>query len=479
MTSAKTAPMSRVVQGVGRLRLPLRHRHWTATMWWTVALGTVALGAPVLLGLPNPVIAIIPTGLLVAALLSLAREAPGGLWAPPSLYLAVIGVFHLGLAPFWIMGVDPGLPRAFDLQWYTGPLGAHALWLVALGVASFAAAAHAVMALSAPLPTTPLFDADSRAARLLSAAGAVVVVVGVWLWFTLALRAGGAGVFFIGYLEFREYLSGSLLGVLYQPISIGIGLMMIGRIRSTTAIALGAYGAWALVAFTVGMRGEVLYATIAALGVLSLRARLLNPLTTFVAGFLLLTLVNLVQQLRLMQSPVVDGALNVSPLGGLAELGQTVRVVAVTSSWHLEDGEPFAGGATYTVAVARALESVVGSASAERDIDPRLFNQLILSREGPIGGSIIGEAFHNGGPGAVVLALAVAGAALAWFASMTRSPWHAAAAVAVMVPLTYHVRNGFVPVIPWILAAAVLIVALALLDRLAGQRRSQLRHMRS
>lgn len=451
---------------VERRRLPLHARHWEPAIVWVavvLVLGFLLLVPPML----NPLAAVIAAIVFGAALLSISVRAPSGLWSAPSVVLVVIGVFHLGLVPFWITGSDPGLHRLSDVGWYYGPIGALSLGLVSLGVAAFALGAHIVFALYDPLPVVPQFDGDSRAAALISSAGAVIVVVAVVLWFSLAIQRGGAGVFFGGYLQFREIMSGSLLGVLYQPIGIGVALLVMGRLRGVALLGASAFAAWAVVGFFVGLRGEVLHPLLAALVMLGMRRPLVRPITAAVGSLLLLSLIHLVQQVRVQGiSSAAAAGVSVNPLGGLAELGYTLRVVAVSVRWHVVDGEPFAGGTTYTVAVARVIEAVLAPASRPlAEFDARLFNQLILSREGPIGGSIIGEAYHNGGALAVVIALMVAGGAAAWVCSSTRSPWHAAAGVAVLIPLMYHVRNAFVPVIPWTLAALSLVAALYLADR--------------
>ena len=449
-----------------RRRLPVAVRHWEPALAWSgvvLILGLMLLLPPLI----NPVAAAIAAVVIAAALTTISRVAPSGLWSPPAVLLVVIGLFHLGLVPFWITGSNPGLGRLSDQAWYYGPGGAYALGLVSLGVAAFAVGAHCVLAVYDPPPTVPQFDADSRAASLISTAGAVMVILAVSMWFGLAIERGGPTVFFGGYLAFRELMAGSILGLLYQPIGIGVCLLVIGRLRGLALFGAAAFGLWASVGFYVGVRGEALHPLIAALCILGLRRALVRPLVAAVGALVLLSLIHLVQQVRVQGlSAAASAGLSVNPLGGRADLRNTIRVVAVTHRWHLVEGEPFAGGTTYTVAVARALEAVV--APDDRPpaaFDARLFNQLILAREGPIGGSIVGEAFHNGGAIAVVIALLVAGGAAAWISAATRTPWHAAVGVAFFIPLVYHVRNAFVPVVPWVVAALCLVAVLYLLTR--------------
>ncbi|GAA2043558.1 hypothetical protein GCM10009720_25530 [Yaniella flava] len=150
----------------------------------------------------------------------------------------------------------------------------------------------------------------------------------------------------------------------------------------------------------------------------------------------------------------VDG----SPVAALTELGSTLRVVATVVQWH-EAGDPFRLGDTYTVSIARAAEQVtLGAQRLPVYEDMRLFNVEILNRAGGIGGSVIGEAYHNLAEVGVVVIMAIIAIIMVAFSRGYGTASRMAIYIVVAVPLFNHIRNSFVPVVPAIVFGLIFVL---------------------
>ncbi|HWV47602.1 MAG TPA: hypothetical protein VN039_16520, partial [Nitrospira sp.] len=135
---------------------------------------------------------------------SLSQILRAGLWSPASLFYIVLALFHLGLIPAWLFGIDPGFTRATDYVWFDGPIGMQSLVITLVAMASYVAGVSAyatlrtikrdVLAQEGP-------DAGRQGARRseYGLAGAVLTTGGVLAWFVIGIAAGGVQIFTASY----------------------------------------------------------------------------------------------------------------------------------------------------------------------------------------------------------------------------------------------------------------------------------------
>lgn len=410
-------------------------------------------------GIPRRLAAAEAIAILAVALLLIARTAAQGMWSPQCIYLAVLGLFHLGLAPNVVLDIDPRLP-ASDYFWYQGELLTTAINLTTIAILSYTTA---VLFCCSSLPRQMLRTGDSsrRAPKIidehlsvarakgLSAAGSVVLLISVATWFVTSISAVGVGGLFGSYLDYLDATGPTLTGVTYLGMALGLALAVIRPVGMLSGAALLAFAVFACVGFILGLRGEVLFTVAAAVPVIARHAKMPGKLATIAATMTVLIAISLARGVRDrgLLNALQFGAGSASPLDALVELGTTLRVVAVVSAWH-EAGEPFRHGDTYTVVMVRFLEGLDSTARLAAERDFRLFNSEIASRVGLIGGSTVAEAYHNFAIPGVVVVSVLLGGLFAYFGRGQGGVLTVASYAVVAGPLFNHIRNTFVTVVP-------------------------------
>lgn len=398
--------------------------------------------------------------LTVLGIVSLVRVLPLGFWSPANVFLIIVAFFHLGLAPHWIFGIDPGFTRADDQFWFEGPIGILALRLVSLAIAGYVLAVIFSAAIRRRrIEIENLDSAQSPDARIYAVGGAFLLIGSISAWLFISLTAGGPSIFTGSYIQYLELTSSTPLPYVYIAIGVGLGMTMMAPIKGWTLLAVALFIGFAVVAFFIGLRGEVLFPVAVAATVMATRRKMPGGIRSVFVLVLGLAAINLAQQIRLLGVAASNlESVQASPLNALSELGQTIRVVAHAAMWQIDNGDPLRWGETYTVSIARFLETV-GGAPVPADTDYRLFNVEIADRSGAIGGSVIGEAFHNFGFVGVVVVMMILGAFFAGFSLAPRTPVMLAVYVTLAVPLFNHIRNSFVGVIPAFVIGLAFVLA--------------------
>jgi len=160
-------------------------------------------------------------------------------------------------------------------------------------------------------------------------------------------------------------------------------------------LGLGAFGAFALVAVPLGLRGPVLFVVATVLAVEVRRGLRIRPLVAIVLAIALLMVIGVVRETRI-QGPgaLIRGDWSAGPMDAVGEMGFSLYPAVVVRQWH-DQGEPFRHGSTLAAVPLRFAQRIIGPPPP--DDDRRLFNVEVLDRVGPIGGSPIAEGYHNFG----------------------------------------------------------------------------------
>jgi len=463
------APGEVALEGLKNLNAPSLTRHAAQTQIWVGMIALVVISIQyLLLDVGTASVALEIVIILVICVGSLALNSPTGVWAPAPIFLIVLGVFHLGLAPYWVLGIDPNLPRSADYIWFSGPLGVKSLLLCGLAIVAYTlGVAVSTLHANRPQSLSKFVDVEIETSRTswFANLGAVILTAGLVVWAFIAYSAGGLGIFVGPYQEFLALTKGSLLPKTYMVLGFGLVLTVMAPIKGLRAFAVGAFLVFAFFAFFLGLRGEILFPLAAAVSVVSLRRRLPPAWVVLIGGVAVLALVNAAKVIRQSGFAGLSGdGFSASPFVAIGELGQSIRVVATTLSWHEVLDEPFRYGATYTVTIARALEALFApNLRLPASQDFRLMNSEVADRAGAIGGSAVAESYHNFGPIGVIVVFVLLGLVLGAFSKTYLSAWTIALYAAISVPLLNHVRNSFVPVVPAILAGAAAVAVIALI----------------
>ncbi|WP_157677288.1 O-antigen polysaccharide polymerase Wzy [Auraticoccus monumenti] len=398
------------------------------------------------------------------------RSDPRGTWGFPFLYLLVLIVFHSGL--FLSPALFGRLPDALQhpsSNWFSDVVANRAGYLVCIAIACYGIG----YAASRLLPTAGAAGSEEKEVtgrRLAFRAGIVDVgacltVASVFLWFVFSLSNAGM-LFFLGsYLTYLASTSLAPLPWVYLAMSLGVTFAALDLQRGTAKAAVVAFALFAVPAFLIGLRGEVLFPAVAVIGVLGCSHRLWRARVFWGVAALALIAISFVGQVR------VQGVSNVSqvvssPVGAIEEMGYSIRPLVASVRWHEYGQQPYLHGATYLAPVDRQLRGLLGLPVPPALDDERLMNVEISRREGAIGGSVIAEAHHNGGLVGVGAVMMVVGALMGLIFRHPRSPLGVALSGLVAVLVLMHIRNSFAPLPAWAAAGIGIVGAAYLLGLL-------------
>lgn len=428
---------------------------------------------------------------LLGALIRRAAHA-GGV-SISFLLFVVLCLFHLGLylQPALTGQMPSGLgSTVYETYWYNRSVLARSGLVVLVGLFAYATSVGVGFILRRCRRTSATTAEVDNAryesgwtATALADVGTAILVAGVFAWYAVSIAALGPGFALGNYLGYLGATKGDPLPLAYLAISVGTVLAAVRVRRGVGLVAVLVFCCFAIPAFVIGLRGQVLIPAVAAIPVLFRDPRnrsLVNliqrrparlALTAAVVG--LLTVISLVQQLRLtgLQSVSQAPTQKISAFAGIQELGYSIRVVATSINWHEDLHQSYAGGATYLAPLLRPLQRLLGLPRLDADNDYGLMNVEIADRVGQIGGSMIGEAHHNFGLAGVAMVLAlVGGITVAIDRPKTQALRTAWLGIAGLLTLM-HVRNSFAPMIAWALASILAMGAAQILNKVHQTRK--------
>ena len=402
----------------------------------------------------------------VACLAVLAGRGEG-VYAPAMLYLGIFGLFHCGL--LIAVSIDDTIASNLPMiGWLYDPYLARATTMVVLGMLAFTLGTTLIpprtdVPTNAPTtaPTTGAEPATTR--QVAGAVGLAVQLGGIGLLLLAVQRARGFGVLADGYSALLLELNGSwsfAYGTLFTGIGTVLAVVAGGRLR---LLAWAIFAGYALLAFPLGTRGAVLFPLAVLVAIEARRGRRLRLPAAMAGVFVLFVLIAAVRTTR---NNGVGGLLSgdwaAAPLEAVAEMGYSLRPSVVVLGWESQ-GQPLRGGITLVAVVVRLLERLTGWHGGPPAIDDRLFNQEIMSRAGPIGGSPIAEGYHNFGPVGVVVVMMAIGIVIGLLARRPVGLYADALLGMVLVPLFVEIRNSFAVVIPQVALGLALLLAIRVL----------------
>jgi O-antigen polysaccharide polymerase Wzy len=409
------------------------------------------------------VIALVTTAIVV-------RGSPRGMWSPSATYMIILVLFHVGLVAAYGLGRVPeaDVGEAAEM-WLYRRSTPRALWVTDLGIVGYAIGVCMFRQNAQPAPADN--DAEVTLKQIVGLTGCLLTLISVFAWFSIALNRGGPRLLVSSYSEFLTKTEGSSLPFTDRLSHFGMAFMMASQWSKLHRWALSAFVIRAAFEFPLGLRSEVLFPTFAALTIYAYRRIPMRGARAALLAIGLLSAIAMIRDLRQVGIGSASSAqLGANPLDGLAEMGSSLRPVAEVVFWH-EMGDRLDDGATYWAPIDRSLYYVIpGWTRLPIEKDSRVMTNLVMDRVGPIGFSIIAEAYRNfAATGALVILFLVGlflGQVDSWPTSVTRL----CATGVVLTGLLLHVRNSFVPlpahfVIGFALIALMHFLSRARLDR--------------
>jgi hypothetical protein len=390
-----------------------------------------------------------------------------GLWTATGAYAVVFWCFHFGLIGVLASGlVAPMELSPWDQLWVLGPYGADAAFLALVGLAAFASGASLVSAWRTSRVNAANPRTDQHAAHPYGTAGSVLVLTSIALWCGIVARTTGLVGFFGSYGDYLNATAefGTLLALIWFALGGGLVLSVTGARGWLRTSALTAFGALILVALPLGLRGEIMFPTMAALVGAARCGWVMSPgrAAAFVAALLLV--IPVVREVRHTGLQGLSGmVIDLRLFDAFVELGGSLHPVEKVVRWRAE-GEALEMGASYWAPIERAAARVLpGLRSSAAEDDMRIMNVLVMDRIGAIGFSPVAEAYRNFGAFGVVCVLALLGAGLAGMDRIADRRLAVLAIATLYVPLLINVRNSFVSVPMQCLLGILFVAALGVI----------------
>lgn len=345
------------------------------------------------------------------------RYSVRGLWSASSIFIVIFWCFHFGVILSNAAGLNIASATGNDIfwRWIDSPYYTHAEGLALLGIAAFT---FITLLRSNKYPEEEEEDitehlSESPYYRPLTVLGYALLLGGISGWFYIMLSMGGVSALFAGYAFYLRFIENyPLISTIYW--AIGVGLAMLGVINDWKKIRPGIliFVGWSLIAFVMGLRGEVLYPASAFLVTYSRQTRLPQSPWLLVIPVILLSLISFVRVYR------VDEQVNsesFNPIYGLLELGGSLQTVVIAEDWVHNGTDHFHYGETIWAPFDRLLDRVILNNRADGGKDMRLMNVAMSERNGPYGFSPIAEGYINMGATGVVILMMLLSILLNYF----------------------------------------------------------------
>ena len=367
-------------------------------------------------------------------------------------FCCVFCVFHFGLVPIFL-SPDAMLNAnsRFGLEWYSQfdlvqqAYSAAILFLAGLIAAGFFVNRNQAVRLP-PIQHMQVTHVISMG----------LLVLSVLLWYFGIFSAGISN-----YNDYNQYIEktalGAQVGILHSVIALSF---CIAATSGRLLLPFLVFGFWAVVAFPLGLRGEVTFTFIVVMSILISKGRFQIPiwvLGVFAAAFLAISA--FVSVLRVSDTPYgQEAAASISE--GIAELGSSLRPVREVVVW-LQTGDDYRLGATYYAPFERTFLRIFPIVPRiEAESDDRLMNVLIMHRLGPYGFSIAAEALYNFGLVGCLAIGAIAGFMLIKGGELLAGGGFQPVSTAIIFGLFNHIRQSFMT--GYAVAAGIFIICIAI-----------------
>ena len=405
--------------------------------------------------------AVVACVVVVVSVAGVVRANPDRPISAGSTYALLFGLFHAGLLIPTAIGTPVRLLNPRDEQWVSSPGFASAATLVAIAQCAFSVGyfiRHQVkggvidrIGPKNVLNPTEIVDGPG-------AVGISLLSVGLVIWSYNALISG-VSIIGSSYGDFLTRTTDTNMPIAYMMIGFGLSVVSSSRHRSIRRWALALFALWALPAFTIGLRGEVIIPSAVFAVVAARRRKIPLRLWMVLAAIGVLAAGSAVRVIRQFGLGSGDAALKTfNPFDGITELGYSIRPLTVVSNFHDRLGEPFVGIATYLAPFRRAiLGRVLGGEVLSVPNDQSVFSGMIRQRVGTIGGSPAAEAYRAGGVLGMLCVMILIGLLIAHLDSVSSTRLNDAAVGMSTFMLLLWVRNDFTPV-PIEFAAMVLVL---------------------
>ncbi|MAU59424.1 MAG: hypothetical protein CMI62_01700 [Parvibaculum sp.] len=363
-----------------------------------------------------------------------------------SVFCVLFSAFHFGLLLADLTGTD--VHRLFGgvLGWYLREdlvFGAYrASLLFLLGTVCGGLVAVKVWR-RRPRHRLAIQPTRRRTARLvllfllMSVAAWLIIVTGIlgirnYTEYNFVARSASAGIF------------GFILMILYPLIAALFFLAVNASTRLGPPFLV--FSVFGIVAFPMGLRGEVLFPLAMVVSVLVVQGRLHLSIWRGLAGAYAVSVASSFGRIFRADTDLSEAIRGASGVTGLAEMGGSLRPVVEVRAWLDSGADVLRWGETYYAPFERTVLRLFPIVERESALtDERLMNTLLVARTGGnYGFSIAAEALVNFGELGCVLIGAISGVLLVIYGRQIECGRMPIILSAVVFGLFIHIRQGFV-----------------------------------
>lgn len=374
--------------------------------------------------------------LILSALL--AYTLPKGIWSICFIFFSAFSIFHGGLVFVSAIGLITDKDILYSISfWFHRAETLYAIYLM-----NFTMLIYALTAVTFSKKSSLIRDAlDVRLIKRFYHIGGAMLLFMI-ITFLLVGFATGALQSYTAYLTVinQSPLVTLLFVYIYLFMGMAVVFVSVSYRPGFGYLYFIAFTIWAVIAFKVGLRGEVMFPTCVAAAILGRRKIPIGTFKLMIMIFIMLIAIVIVKNARLSGDySEID---NMNPLNAIAEMGSSLRTVQEVVKWRNE-GFKLLYGASYWAPFERQLALFLPIERPPAKKDKRLLNVVVQEKAGPIGFSPVAEAYLNFGEKGIVLIAFILGLSLAKFDSIASTVRADTLIGVALIPLFIMIRNSF------------------------------------
>lgn len=396
---------------------------------------------------------------------------PKGMWSICFIFLSVVGVFHVGLVLANSVDGITDQDTLYQISWWFYNVETeNAIHIVNLAMIGFSLGA---ILFSKPANQEIQIDNTFYRKRLFHIGG---VLLGIFVAiFFVIMAATGAINSYGAYLTVMSNnpLYSFILSYLYFFIGIAFVFVCVSYSKGFGYFYFFIFAVWALFAFKIGLRGEVMFPSAVAGCMLGRKGAPVQGYILAIAVLSFLVVTGIVKNARV--SGDYSGNLGINPLNAVAEMGSSLRAVQETVKWRKHDNFELLMGASYWAPFERQFALFIPQLERiDVEKDGRLLNIVVQKKAGPIGFSAVAEAYINFGEKGVIIVFFLIGWIMAKLDSSATTIRNDILIGVGLLPIFVTVRNSFIHVpaqiiLGLILATLIMYVGLKKDDQFANK----------
>jgi oligosaccharide repeat unit polymerase len=402
----------------------------------------------------------IASTIMIITLFFLIISTRKGTWSLSTVFAFSYCIFHFGLIIINSVNLNLSIEfREYINKWWFNESNGYAIILVIIGITSFA---------SGTILTIPFCSRVKEKKEENYIIEKVVLLTGFWLlvisvsiWFYDIFSKGGFSLLTGSYHDYIENDSTNFLDGYHLHFgSLGLIFLAISKPGKLRNLGLAVFATFAIFALPLGIRGRVLFPALTAIAIVGMKKVPIPITKTLIFGLFILCAITVFRQIRQIGLAETEiNQLSFRPLEGLAEMGSSLRPVTETVK-IVRKGEALLYGASYWAPFDRSLVYLIpGWTRPPVAEDDRFLARSMSKNVGPIGFSIIAEAYMNFGVTGVFAFMFIIGLLFGKMDMWTPNIINQMKAGAIMLPLMVQIRNSFI-FVPVSILIGLLIVYL-------------------